>query len=61
MNVRDELLLGALGVICITILAFVCFMVTGENGTVLGAAAGAIGTVIGVVLGRQSVLARKTG
>jgi len=61
MRLRDELLLGALGVICITILAFICFMVTGENGTVLAAASGAIGTVIGVVLGRQTMAAKKTG
>lgn len=50
---RDEVILGALGVAGIVIMTVACFYFTGEDGTVLAAAAGAIGTVIGVVLGRE--------
>jgi len=59
--VRDEILLGALGVICITVLAVACFYFTGEDGTILASAAGAIGTVIGVVLGRTTAMDGGTG
>ena len=56
---RDEIFLGALGVACITVLAVACFYFTGEDGTILASAAGAIGTVIGVVLGRTTVPASR--
>ena len=58
---KDEILLGAIGVACITVLAVACFYFTGEDGTILASAAGAIGTVIGVVLGRTSIAAGGTG
>ena len=58
---RDELLLGAVGVVCITILAAVYFIVLKQNGTVLGAVCGSIGTIIGLVLGRRSVSIGGTG
>lgn len=50
---RDEIILGGLGVVCITAMTIACFYITGQDGTVLAAAAAAIGTVIGVVLGRE--------
>lgn len=52
---RDEILLGAVGVVCVTAMTIACFYFTGQDGTILAAAASAIGTVIGVVLGRKSL------
>ena len=52
---RDEILLGAVGVVCVAAMTIAAFYLTGENGTILAAAAGAIGSIIGVVLGRWSV------
>jgi len=57
---RDEVILGTVAVVCITAMTIACFYITGQDGTVLAAAAGAIGTVIGVVLGRSELLAKKT-
>jgi len=51
---RDAVILGAVGVLCVTAMTIACFYFTGQDGTVLAAAAGAIGTVIGVVLGRRT-------
>lgn len=57
---RDEVILGAVGVVCITALTVACFYFTGEDGAILAAAASAIGTVIGVVLGRTKLAPVKT-
>ena len=51
---RDEIVLGTVGICAICAMTIAAFYFTGENGTVLAAAAGAIGTVIGIVLGRAS-------
>ena len=52
---RDEIILGAVGVVCVAAMTIAAFYFTGENGTILAAAAGSIGTIIGIVLGRASV------
>ena len=52
---RDEILLGAVGVVCVTAMTVACFYFTGHDGTILAAAAGAVGSIIGLVLGRKSV------
>lgn len=57
---RDEIILGAVGVVAIAAMTVACFIFTGEDGTILAAAAGAIGTVIGLVLGRATVTAGGT-
>jgi len=44
-------LLGAVGVVCITAMTIVCFITTGQDGTILAAAAGAIGSIIGGIIG----------
>ena len=51
---RGRILLGAIGVICVAAMTIACLAFTGENGTILAAAAGAIGTIIGLVLGRRT-------
>lgn len=52
---RDEILFGAVGVAGVVVMTVACFAFTGQNGTVLAAASGAIGTIIGLVLGRRSI------
>jgi len=54
---RDEIILGIAGVGGVVLMAVACMYLTGENGTILAAASGAIGTIIGLVLGRTSVSA----
>lgn len=51
---RDEIALGIVGILCISAMTIAAFYFTGENGTILAAAAGSIGTIIGVVLGRAT-------
>ncbi|MBA7586864.1 hypothetical protein ES708_28871 [subsurface metagenome] len=52
---RDEILLVLAGVTGVVIMAVACMYFTGEDGTILAAASGTIGTIIGLVLGRTSV------
>lgn len=52
--VRDAVILGSVGVVCVTAMTIACFYFTGQDGTILAAAASAIGTIIGVVLGRKT-------
>jgi len=52
---RDEILLGAVGVAGVVVMTVACFYFTGTDGVILAAASGAIGTIIGLVLGRRSV------
>lgn len=54
---RDEILLGLAGVTGVVIMAVACMYLTGEDGTILAAASGAIGTIIGLVLGRTTASA----
>ena len=51
---RDKILLGALGVVCVTVLGCVYMVVFKQNGTILVTVAGAVGTIIGLVLGRKT-------
>lgn len=44
---RDEILLGALGVVGVIVMTVACFYFTGEDGTILAAASAAIGTILG--------------
>jgi len=59
--VRDEIILGAVGVVCVTAMTIACFYLTGQDGSILAAASGAVGTIIGVVLGRRTVSIGGTG
>lgn len=52
-RLKDRILLGALGVVCVTVLGVTYFLVTKQNGTILATCSGAIGTIIGLVLGRK--------
>lgn len=54
---RDEILLGAVGDAGVVVMTVACFYFTGQDGAILAAASGAIGTIIGVVLGRKSASA----
>lgn len=47
---RDEIVLGIVGVAAIAAMTVAAFYFTGTNGTLLATASGAIGTVIGLVL-----------
>lgn len=51
---RDEILLGVVAVAGVVVMTVACFYFTGQDGTILAAASGAIGTIIGVILGRKS-------
>lgn len=48
---RDEILLGGLGVVCITILGAMYMYVFKQNGAVLATICTAIGAIIGGVVG----------
>lgn len=48
---RDEIALGAVGVVCITIVGVVYMVVFKQNGAVLATICGAIGAIIGGIAG----------
>ena len=58
---RDEILLGIVGILVVAAMTVACFYFTGEDGTILAAASGAVGTIIGLVLGRRSLSTGGTG
>jgi hypothetical protein len=50
---RDESIVGIVGIIAIAWLATVFFIVTKQDGSVLASASGTIGGIIGYIAGRR--------
>jgi len=50
-----KVILGSVGVVCITALGIVYFIFVRQDGTVLATLSGAIGAIIGLILGKKVV------
>ena len=51
---KGKVIFGSVAVVCVTALAVTTVVFTGTDGTVMATACGAIGTIVGYILGRKT-------